>query len=271
VQGIPLQAVLTFFVGAGHSRAGGRAFHLPPAHQTKEFFKVIEFLDLEGYGMLLLKGARLTLAVGVVSMVIALFLGLVAALCKLSRFKLLSVSAELYTTVIRGVPELVLILLVYYGGPTVVQDVAALWGKDLYVDLNPFFAGSVTIGFIYGAFATEVYRGAFLAVPKGELEAGRACGMSPWLTVRRIHLPQMWRFAIPGLGNVWMVLIKATALISIIQLPELMRSADVAARSIRKPFSCFFIASLLYLGITILSLVFQQWAEKRADRGVRRE
>ncbi|MFO7886624.1 MAG: ABC transporter permease [Desulfobacteraceae bacterium] len=232
---------------------------------------MIEFFDLEGYGMLLLKGARLTLAVGVFSMVITLLLGLAAALCKLSRNKILSGLAEVYTTVIRGIPELVLILLVYYGGPTVIQDIAALWGKNLYIDLNPFVAGSVTIGFIYGAFATEVYRGAFLAVPKGELEAGRACGMSPFMTFRRIHLPQMWRFAIPGLGNVWMVLIKATALISIIQLPELMRSADVAARSTRKPFSCFFMASLLYLGITILSLAFQQWAERRADRGVRRE
>lgn len=84
-------------------------------------------------------------------------------------------------------------------------------------------------------------------------------------------MPQMWRFAIPGLGNVWMVLIKATALISVIQLPELMRNADVAARAIHKPFTCYFMASLLYLMITILSLVFQQWAEKRANRGVRRE
>ncbi|MEA1969631.1 MAG: ABC transporter permease [Thermodesulfobacteriota bacterium] len=232
---------------------------------------MIEFLDLEGYGMLLLKGAKLTLMVGLFSMCIALFLGLVAALCKLSKFKTLSFVAEVYTTVIRGVPELVLILLVYYGGPTFIQDVAAFFGKDIYIDLNPFVAGSLTIGFIYGAFATEVYRGAFLAVPRGELEAGRACGMSSLLTFRRIHLPQMWRFAIPGLGNIWMILIKATALISIIQLPELMRNADVAARAIRKPFSCFFIASLLYLGITILSLVFQQWAEKKADRGVRRE
>lgn len=226
---------------------------------------------MEGYGHLLWKGALLTLKVGVFSMVIALFLGLVAAMCKLSRMWILEFPAGVYTTVIRGIPELVLILLVYYGGPTLIQDVAAIFGQDIYVDLNPFVAGSMTIGFIYGAFATEVFRGAFMAVPRGQIEAARACGMGPLLSFRRIQMPQMWRFAIPGLGNVWMVLIKATALISVIQLPELMRNADVAARAIHKPFTCYFMASLLYLMITILSLVFQQWAEKRANRGVRRE
>ena len=227
--------------------------------------------DLEGYGHLLWEGGFLTLKVGLFSMVIALLIGLVAALCKLSKIWVLDFTAGIYTTVIRGIPELVLILLVYYGGPTLIQDFAAMLGRDIYVDLNPFFAGSMTIGFIYGAFATEVFRGAFMAVPRGQIEAARACGMGPFLSFRRIQMPQMWRFAIPGLGNVWMVLIKATALISVIQLPELMRNADVAARSTRKPFTCFFMASLIYLLITILSLVFQQWAEKRANRGVRRE
>ncbi|MFN2354581.1 MAG: ABC transporter permease [Desulfopila sp.] len=227
--------------------------------------------NLEGYGHLLLEGAKLTLLVGLLSMVIALALGMVAALCKLSKIWILDFGAGVYTTVIRGVPELVLILLVYYGGPTLIQDVGGFFGYDVYIDLNPFVAGSMTIGFIYGAFATEVFRGAFMAVSRGQLEAARACGMNSAMTFRRIQLPQMWRFAIPGLGNIWMVLIKATALISVIQLPELMRNADVAARSIRKPFTCYFLASLLYLLITILSLVFQQWAEKRASRGVRRE
>ena len=227
--------------------------------------------SMEGYGHLLWEGALLTLKVGLFSMVIALLLGLVMSMCKLSKMWILDFPAGVYTTVVRGIPELVLILLVYYGGPTLVQDAAGAFGYDIYVDLNPFFAGSMTIGFIYGAFATEVFRGAFMAVPKGQIEAARACGMGPFLSFRRIQMPQMWRFAIPGLGNVWMVLIKATALISVIQLPELMRNADVAARAIKKPFTCYFMASLLYLMITILSLVFQQWAEKRANRGVRRE
>ncbi len=226
--------------------------------------------DLQGYGHLLLDGAKLTLAVGVGAMVIAILIGLGASLCKLSGIAVLTGAAGVYTTVIRGIPELVLILLVYYGAPTLIQDVLKLMGMEVYVAVNPFIAGTLTIGFIYGAFATEVFRGAFLSVPKGQIEAARAYGMGGVLTFRRVILPQMWRFAIPGLGNVWMVLIKATALISVIQLPELMRNADIAARSTRKPFTCYFVASLIYLSITVLSLGFQQWAEKRAARGVRR-
>jgi len=227
--------------------------------------------NLEGYGLLLIEGAKLTIVVGAGAMVIAILLGLGAALCKLSRFKSLDLMAETYTTVIRGIPELVLILLVYYGAPTLIQDMVALLGKEIYVEIKPMAAGILTIGFIYGAFATEVFRGAFIAVPKGQIEAAHACGMGPFLTFRRILLPQMWRFAIPGLGNVWMVLIKATALVSVIQLPELMRNTDLASRNIHKPFTCYFAASLLYLAITVLSMVFQQWAEKKANRGIRRE
>lgn len=227
-------------------------------------------LNLHGYGGLLLKGAELTIYVGVSAMVIAIFLGLIAALCKISKSKILRFLAETYTTIIRGVPELVLILLVYYGAPTLIQDILSLFGQDVFISINPFSAGVATIGFIYGAFATEVFRGAYIAVPKGQIEAAIACGMNRILTFRRITLPQMWRFALPGLGNVWMVLIKATALISVIQLPELMRNADIAARATRKPFTCFFVASLFYLGITIVSNLFQQWAEIRANRGVRR-
>jgi len=227
--------------------------------------------NLEGYGLLLIEGAKLTIVVGAGAMVIAILLGLGAALCKLSRFKSLDLMAETYTTVIRGIPELVLILLVYYGAPTLIQDMVALLGKEIYVEIKPMAAGILTIGFIYGAFATEVFRGAFIAVPKGQIEAAHACGMGPFLTFRRILLPQMWRFAIPGLGNVWMVLIKATALVSVIQLPELMRTTDLASRNIHKPFTCYFAASLLYLAITVLSMVFQQWAEKKANRGIRRE
>ncbi|MFO7802234.1 MAG: ABC transporter permease [Desulfovermiculus sp.] len=226
--------------------------------------------ELQGYGWLLLKGAKLTIYVGVCSLAISISLGLFGALCKLSRSRLVRFAANCYTTIIRGIPELVLILLVYYGAPTMIQDILSLAGYDIYISLNPFVAGTATIGFIYGAFATEVFRGAYLAVPKGQIEAARACGMHPALTFRRITLPQMMRFALPGLGNVWMVLIKATALISVIQLPELMRNADIAARATHKPFTFFFAASLIYLLITIGSNIFQQWAENRANRGVRR-
>ena len=225
---------------------------------------------LRGYGWMLWQGLELTILVGLGAMAVALALGLIGAWGKLSRARAGRWAAGTYTTVIRGVPELLLILLVYYGVPTLIQDIAEGAGYEIIVDLNPFVAGVVTIGFIYGAFATEVFRGAFLAVPRGQIEAARAIGMSRALTFRRIVLPQMWRFALPGLGNVWMVLIKATALISVIQLPELMRNAQIAMGATKLPFTFFFVASLFYLGITIVSMVVQRRAEAWANRGVRR-
>lgn len=226
--------------------------------------------NLQGYGTLLIDGAKLTVLVGLWAMIIAMLLGMVGAWGKLARSKLANLAAGTYTTIIRGIPELVLILLVYYGAPTLLQDIAASMDMDIFIDINPFWAGVCTIGFIYGAFSTEVFRGAFLAVDKGQVEAARSMGMGPVLCFRRILLPQMWRFALPGLGNVWMVLIKATALISVIQLPELMRNADIAARATRLPFTCYFLASLIYLAITIASLLGQQQMEKWASKGVRK-
>ena len=227
-------------------------------------------LDLQGYGWMLWQGLELTVLVGLASMVLALLLGLLGAWAKLSRAGPARWAAGTYTTVVRGVPELVLILLVYYGVPTLIQDIAEGAGHDIRVDLDPFLAGVVTIGFIYGAFATEVFRGAFLAVPRGQIEAARAHGMGPALAFRRIVMPQMWRFALPGLGNVWMVLIKATALISVIQLEELVRNAQIAAGATRMPFTFFFVVSLFFLGITVVSMVVQRRAEVWANRGVRR-
>ncbi len=227
-------------------------------------------LSLHGYGGLLLQGAKLTLAISVFAMTIAMGFGLLGAWGKLSNIKPVAFMAESYTTIIRGIPELVLILLVYYGAPTIIQDLASMFNKNIYVNLNPFIAGVMTIGFIYGAFATEIFRGAYLAVSRGQIEAAHACGMNRILLFRRILLPQMWRFALPGLGNVWMILIKATALVSVIQLPELMRNADIASRATKQPFTCYFAASLIYLLITMVSFFIQSRAEIWANRGIRK-
>ena len=215
-------------------------------------------------------GVQLTIAVAICSMAVAMVLGLVGAWGKLTEARAARLAAETYTTVVRGVPELILILIVYYGVPTLIQDIAESFGIDIYIDFNSFIAGFLTIGFVYGAFATEVFRGAYLAIPRGQIEAAYAMGMSRTLMARRILLPQMWRFALPGLGNVWMVMIKATALISVIQLPELLRNTDIAARAVRQPFTFYFAASLIYLAITIVSMIAQQRAEGWANRGVRR-
>ena len=227
-------------------------------------------LDLQGYGWMLWAGLKITLMVGICSLVLAMLMGLIGAWGKLSRNKVANVTAATYTTVIRGIPELILLLIIFYGTPTLVQGIAEDLGYDIIVDFNPFISGVLTLGFIYGAFATEVFRGAFLAIPKGQIEAAQACGMSRFLAFRRILLPQMWRFALPGLGNVWMVLIKATTLVSVIQLDELMRMSYIAMSATKLPFTFFFFAALLYLGITVISLAGQHRLEAWANRGVRR-
>lgn len=226
-------------------------------------------LDLQGYGWLLLKGLQMTVLVGLCAMFMAILFGLLGAWGKFSHSRLANWAADTYTTVVRGVPELILLLLVYYGVPKLIQEGAAALGYELRLDLNPFVAGFMTIGFIYGAFCTEVLRGAFLSVPRGQMEAARAIGMSKTLAFRRVQLPLAMRMALPGLGNVWMVLIKATALISLIQLDELMRNAKLAATATREPFTFYFIASLLFLAITLVSMLVLKRAETWAKRGVR--
>lgn len=227
-------------------------------------------IDLKGYGHLLIDGAWMTIGAGLVSLAIAILLGLVAAAAKVSRSRLARFVADTYTTVIRGVPELVLLLLVFFGGTILLQKLFQLFGHDGYVEVNAFFAGVGTIGFVYGAFATEVFRGAIQAVPKGQLEAARACGMNRWLVLRRILLPQMWRFAIPGLGNVWLVLLKATSLMSVVGLDELTRKSYVAAGATKLYFVFLMMAALIYLVLTIVSMLLMQRVEHVANRGVRR-
>lgn len=228
-------------------------------------------IDFRGYAWVFWEGLEVTLSVGLATIPVALLLGLLGAWGKLSRNPIARFLAGTYTTVVRGIPELVLILLVYFGLTLALQDLASwIEGGQSTVDIPPFPAGVITLGLIYGAFATEVFRGAFLAVDRGQIEAASAFGMRRGLALRRVVLPQMWRFALPGLGNLWLVLIKATSLMSIIQLPELMRMTDVAARAVRLPFTFYFGASLIYLAITIISIVVLQRAERWANRGIRR-
>lgn len=227
--------------------------------------------DYKGYAWVFWEGVQITLLAGLATIPVALALGLLGAWGKLSRNGLARAIANIYTTVVRGSPELVLIILVYYGLTIALQDlVSALTGDDSAIDIPRFPAGVITLGLIYGAFATEVFRGAYQSVDRGQIEAAMAYGMNRKQVATRVLLPQMWRFALPGLGNLWMVLIKATSLMSIIQLPELMRMADVAARAVRLPFTFFLTASFIYLAITIVSIVALQRAERWAARGVRR-
>jgi len=228
-------------------------------------------INLHGYGWMLWEGVKVTIAVSVCGMLVAVIIGLIGAWGALSKSRLSNRLVVTYTTVIRGVPPLLLLLIVYYGTPTLIQNILERYGINIIINFTPFVAGFLSIGFILGAFATEVFRGAFLAVPRGQIEAGLACGMPRLLLLRRITLPQMWRFALPGLSNVWLVLLKATSLCAIIQLPELLRNSDIAARALKLPFTFYLAASLLYLAITTVSTFLTQRLEHWANRGFKRD
>lgn len=221
--------------------------------------------ELGGYTPMIIGGLKNTLLVGCLSMLLATVYGILGAIAYESNNRILRYSARTYTLVIRGVPELILLLLVFYGAPQLIRETSALLGFELNVQLDPFVAGTLTIAFIYGAFCTEVFRGAFNSIPKGQAEAARALGMSTALIYRKVLIPQAAIRALPGLSNVWMILVKATALISVIQLEEVMRMTKIAANATREPFTAYFFASLLFLGITVLSMLGQRMLEKRYE------
>lgn len=223
---------------------------------------------LHGYGASLLAGAGLTLCVALASLLLAALLGLAGAVAKLSRRRVLRRLAQVYTTVVRGVPDLVMMLLVFYGGQTLVNAIADKLGLGS-IDVDPFVAGTLTIGFIFGAYMTEIFRGAFLAVPNGQREAALAYGMTPRQTLVRIVGPQMLRHALAPLSNCWLVMLKSTAIVSLIGLSDLMQRAATAAGSTREPFLFYAFAGLMYLVFTSVSELLFVWLRRRFAVGVR--
>ena len=223
---------------------------------------------LHGFLPSLLEGAIVTLTVALASLAIAVTLGLIGAAMKLSASRVLKTVAGLYTTVIRGVPDLVLMLLIFYGGQMTINELAPRFGYTEYVDINPFIAGVWTIGFIFGAYLTETFRGAIMAIPPGQREAGIAYGMTPTQVFVRIVFPQMVRFALPGFANNWLVLVKSTALVSVIGLSDMMNRAGMAAGTTREPFTFYMAVAALYLVITTLSVLLLKALERRYSLGV---
>lgn len=216
---------------------------------------------MSDYYLSILHGALLTVAVSIASLCVSTVLGLLGATAKLSSKRPLVWVATLYTTVIRGIPELVLMLLVFYGAAIGLNSLFEAMGSDFVLDLNPFVAGVATLGFIYGAYMTETFRAAILAIPRGQMEAAWAFGMSPLQTFLRITLPQMVRYALPGYTNNWLVLIKATALVSLIGLHDMTYLAKQASAATRQPFAFLLFAAALYLVFTSMSL----WVLKRLN------
>lgn len=231
-------------------------------------------LDLQGFGHLLLSGALVTMKLALTSLAIGLVLGLLGATAKLSRFKVLKAIATAYTTVIRGIPELLSVLFIYFGGSMLLGALLASFGYTDYVEISQFWAGVAALSIAFGAYATETFRMAFQEIPKGQAEAAQAIGMKKSQILWRITLPQMWRLALPGLGNLFLVLLKDTALVSVVGLEDIMRHAYTAATSTQKPFTFYLAASFIYLAMTVVItgiIMALEWWNNPAERYARRQ
>jgi len=215
---------------------------------------------LAGFGPQLLAGAAVTLELAFGALALGLVLGLLGAAAKLSASAWIRVPVTLVLNLLRGVPEFLILLIVYFG--------AAQWVGDALAP-GPFGAGVFALGIVFGAYASETFRGGFLSVPHGQIEAARAFGMTPLQTFFLVQLPQAWRVALPGIGNLWQGLVKDTSLVSVVGLEELLRKANIAAQVTKDPFPFYLSAMAIYLAIVTLSNPIFAWAERRASRGLR--
>lgn len=233
------------------------------------FFEIVGF-GAGGWGPALLAASGMTIAVALCGFAIGAVIGAFGAWAKLSGGPVTRRLADGYTTVLRGIPDLLVIYLFYFGSSAILTPLGRLFGATGFISLPGFLAGALAIGVVSGAYHTEVFRGAYRAVSRGEIEAAVACGMRPLVRLRRIIAPLVLRYALPGLGNVWQLVLKETALISVTGLVEILRQSQIGAGSTRQPFTFYFIAAILYLVISSVSGWGLRFAETRFTRGLRR-
>lgn len=226
-------------------------------------------MGLQGYGPLLLSGARITVSLALVSLLMALLLGVAGALAKTSGVRVVSSAARAYTTLVRGIPDLVLVLLLFYSLQQGLNSVTEHWGFAR-LEIDPFAAASLTLAVIYGAYFTEVFRGAFIAVPAGQMEAARSYGLSPAQAFRRILFPQMLRFALPGIANTWQVLLKSTGLISVVGLIDMVAVAQQAGKATNQYFLFTAVVGAGFLLLGTGSSLLLKWLDIKYSAGCRR-
>ncbi|MGYP001286815304 len=220
-----------------------------------------------GWGDELFYATLMTLAVSITAMLIGFLFALIFTPLKLSKYKSLNLIGNFYTTVIRGVPELLVIYLFFFGGSGAIMYVASMFGYNDYIEINAFMTGAFAIGIISGAYSTEVFRGAILSIDKGQFEASKVLGIKKHIQFFKVVLPQMLRLAIPNLSNVWQITLKDTSLISVTGLVEIMRQSYIAAGSTRDPLFFYSFAAVLYLLLTYFSMKIINRLEIRYSRG----
>ena len=220
-----------------------------------------------GWGDELFYATLMTVAVSVTAMVVGFLFALIFTPLKLSKYKTLNFVGNFYTTVIRGVPELLVIYLLFFGGSGSIMYVASIFGYYEYIEINAFITGAVAIGIISGAYSTEVFRGAIQSIDKGQFEASKVLGLKKPVHFFKVIMPQMLRLAIPNLSNVWQITLKDTSLISVTGLVEIMRQSYIAAGSTRDPLFFYSFAAVLYLMLTYFSMKLINKLEVRYSRG----
>ena len=220
-----------------------------------------------GWGDELFNATLMTIAVAITAMFIGFFFALIFTPLKLSKNKFLNLIANIYTTIIRGVPELLVIYLFFFGGSAAVMFVASIFGYGEYIEINAFITGAFSIGIISGAYSTEVFRGAIQSIDKGQFEAANVLGLSKFGKFFKIILPQTLRLALPNLSNVWQITLKDTSLIMVTGLVEIMRQSYVAAGSTRDPLFFYSCAAVLYLFLTFLSMKLINRLEPKYSKG----
>ncbi|MEM6616796.1 MAG: ABC transporter permease [Pseudomonadota bacterium] len=230
-----------------------------------------EGLDLlafgaDGWGDELVDGLRLTILLALTTLPFGLALGFIIALAKNSSEPTLRAAANVYTTIFRGVPELLTLFIVYYGGQILLQQIVGLF-TAAYVEISGFTAGVIALGLVFSAFASEVFLSAFRGIKAGQYEAGDALGLSRFKTMRLIILPQLIRLALPGLSNLWLILLKDTALVSVIALDDLLRKTNIAVGVTKEPFLFYSVACLIYLILSIISSVGLGGIDRWTQRG----
>ena len=221
----------------------------------------------KGWGDELFFATLMTLSVAITAMLIGFLFALIFTPLKISKNKTLNFLANFYTTIVRGVPELLVIYLFFFGGSAAVMYVAKIFGYDGYIEINAFVTGAFSIGIISGAYSTEVFRGAYLSIQRGQFEASKVLGLKKNLYFLKVILPQMLRLAVPNLTNVWQVTLKDTALISVTGLVEIMRQSYIAAGSTRDPLFFYSFAAVLYLLLTYISMKLINRLEVKYSRG----
>ncbi len=220
-----------------------------------------------GWGDEIARGILVTVALALTTLPFGLFLGFIIALAKKSDEPSLKMAANIYTTIFRGLPELLTLFLVYFGLQIAIQSGLKLIGVDTYVEVNSYAAGVVALAFVFSSYASEAFLSAFRGIPNGQYEGGFALGLSHGKTMLLVILPQLIRLALPALGNLWLVLLKDTALVSVIGLSDLMRKTSEAARINKEPFLFFGLACLIYLILAVISSTGMTKIERWSKRG----